>query len=104
MGIDVDLKDLLQRSPPTTHPCLFRGARAAIRQQEDPPPPPHQFAVWVAQREGQRSNKCHDVEVLSHGNVITHMSASIQEERWTKTCDGGQVGITGVWWEYSRLK
>lgn len=79
-------------SPPPP-PFLFRGAGAAIGQQDDPPPPPHQFAVWVAQREGQRSNKCRDLEVLSHGNVIPHMSASLQEQRQTKTCCGGQTGV-----------
>lgn len=52
-----------------THPLL--SAR-------DPPLPRQQFAVWVAQRGGQRSNKCSEMEVLSHGNAVTNNSASFQ--------------------------
>lgn len=51
--------------------------------------PPRQFAVWVAQRGGQRSNKCSGVEVLSHGNATASAPASFQ--------DNGGGGGQGVW-------
>lgn len=77
------LNDLIERHPPAPlHllPPSERTAAAAQQRAEGPPsPPPRQFAVWVAQRRGQRSNKCSEKELLSHGNALTNKSASFQE-------------------------
>ncbi len=61
--------DLIERHPPTPLPRREDGSGS--RAARDPPLPRQQFAVWVAQRGGQRSNKCTEMEVLSHGNAVT---------------------------------
>lgn len=69
------------------------GSQAA----RDPPLPLQQFAVWAAQRGGQRSNKCSEMEVHSHGNVVTNKPASVRgcwrEER--DALGGGTQGTMG---------
>lgn len=80
------LNDLIERHPPTQPPPRWEdssGSRAA----RDPPLPPQQFAVWEAQRGGQRSNKCTEMEVLSHVNAVTKQLCIIPEllEKHTRT-------------------
>lgn len=70
------LNNLIERHPPTLLPR--REDRRGCRALRDPPLPPQQFAVWEAQRGGQRSNKCSETEVLSHDNALTNNSASFQ--------------------------
>lgn len=70
------LNDMIERHPPTPLPRREDGCGG--RSARDPPLPRRQFAVWAAQRGGQRSNKCSEMEVLSHGNVVTNKSASFQ--------------------------
>lgn len=70
------LNNLIERHPPT--PLSRREDRRGCQAPRDPPQPRQQFAVWEAQRQGQRSNKCSETEVLSHDNALTNNSASFQ--------------------------
>lgn len=70
------LNDLIERHPPELLPRWEDSSGCGA--ERDPPLPPQQFAVWEAQRRGQRSNKCTEMEVLSHVNAVTNNSASFQ--------------------------
>lgn len=71
------LNGLIERHP-SARLRPRREDRSGGRAERDPPLPLRQFAVWEAQRGGQRSNKCSEMEALSHVNAVTHSSASFR--------------------------
>lgn len=96
MGINSGFKWPDWDAPPQLDGAGSQAAR-------DPPLPLQQFAVWAAQRGGQGSNKCSEMEVHSHGNVVTNKPASVRgcwrEER--DALGGGTQGTMGDTFEES---
>lgn len=75
------LNDLIERHPSTLL-LPQQGDGSGGGAARDPPLPPQQFAVWEGQRGGQRSNKCSEMEVLSHVNAsqtALHHSRAVGE-------------------------